>query len=203
MQRARRVEACIVVLALAPLVVTLPGIAPPVRAQTGGGYDLSHNTIDGGGATFSSGGGYLLGGTIGQPDAGVLRGGGFLDVPRAGADSHFDANQYRAADTNGHADADPNVHGNPNVVSHPERNRHESSHTDAFPHHHCNRAASERHTDADRHSNLDRDSNTDGESGAHGHAHHQRGRYGHGDADSVRDPHSEYDSEPVPRRLRR
>jgi hypothetical protein len=41
------------------------------------GYDLSWYTIDGGGATFSTGGGYQLGGTIGQADAGVLSGGSY------------------------------------------------------------------------------------------------------------------------------
>ncbi len=39
------------------------------------GYDLSWYTIDGGGATFSTGGSYSLGGTIGQPDAGSMGGG--------------------------------------------------------------------------------------------------------------------------------
>jgi hypothetical protein len=33
-------------------------------------YDLSWWTLDGGGYTFSTGGSYSLGGTIGQPDAG-------------------------------------------------------------------------------------------------------------------------------------
>jgi hypothetical protein len=46
-------------------------------AQSGGGYDLTWSTIDGGGATYSTGGGYTLGGTIGQPDAGLLTGGGY------------------------------------------------------------------------------------------------------------------------------
>lgn len=45
-------------------------------AQTGGGFDLKWNTVDGGGAT-SSGGGYLLSGTAGQPDAGLLVGGAY------------------------------------------------------------------------------------------------------------------------------
>ncbi|ACL26136.1 hypothetical protein [Chloroflexus aggregans] len=36
-----------------------------VLAQSGGGYNLEWNTIDGGGATFSTGGTYSLGGTIG------------------------------------------------------------------------------------------------------------------------------------------
>jgi len=42
-----------------------------------GGYELSWWTVDGGGQTYSVGGGYELGGTIGQPDAGVLAGGGY------------------------------------------------------------------------------------------------------------------------------
>ncbi len=46
-------------------------------AQSGGGYDLAWNTVDGGGYTWSEGGGYSLGGTIGQPDAGALSGGGY------------------------------------------------------------------------------------------------------------------------------
>ncbi|MBC7263071.1 MAG: hypothetical protein H5T64_01795 [Chloroflexi bacterium] len=40
-------------------------------------YDLSWWTVDGGGYTFSSGGPYLLGGTIGQPDAGRMSGGAY------------------------------------------------------------------------------------------------------------------------------
>jgi len=38
-------------------------------------YDLSWYTIDGGGHTWSTGGSYTLGGTVGQPDAGNLSGG--------------------------------------------------------------------------------------------------------------------------------
>jgi hypothetical protein len=47
------------------------------QAQSGGGYNLTWNTIDGGGATFSTGGSYSLGGTIGQPDAGLMSGGSY------------------------------------------------------------------------------------------------------------------------------
>ena len=50
-------------------------LAGGVAAQEG--YDLSWWTADGGGYTFSSGGGYSLGGTIGQPDAGLLTGPGY------------------------------------------------------------------------------------------------------------------------------
>ena len=49
----------------------------PVLTQSGGELDLSWNTVDSGGGTFSSGDGYALGGTIAQPDAGSLTGGTF------------------------------------------------------------------------------------------------------------------------------
>jgi hypothetical protein len=48
-----------------------------INAQAGGGYDLTWSSIDGGGAMFSTGGSYSLGGSIGQPDAGTLSGGGY------------------------------------------------------------------------------------------------------------------------------
>ena len=44
-------------------------------AQTGGDYDLSWSTVDGGGGE-SYGGDYHLMGTAGQPDAGTALGGG-------------------------------------------------------------------------------------------------------------------------------
>ena len=47
--------------------------AAPALAQSGGGFDLSWNTIDGGGAA-SSGGSFIVMGTIGQPDAGLMTG---------------------------------------------------------------------------------------------------------------------------------
>jgi len=37
-------------------------------------YTLDWWTVDGGGHTFSTGDGHTLGGTIGQPDAGVMEG---------------------------------------------------------------------------------------------------------------------------------
>ena len=48
----------------------------PVLAQSGGGYDLSWSTTDGGGGS-SSGGIFSLSGTAGQPDAGMMSGGSF------------------------------------------------------------------------------------------------------------------------------
>ena len=47
------------------------------RSQVGGGFDLTWNTIDGGGVMRSTGGAFELSGTIGQPDAGRMAGGSF------------------------------------------------------------------------------------------------------------------------------
>ena len=62
-------------LALLLVATILVMIVGGVAAQ--GGYDLSWWTADGGGYTFSAGGDYSLGGTIGQPDAGLLTGSGY------------------------------------------------------------------------------------------------------------------------------
>jgi hypothetical protein len=62
-----------ILLALASLLL----LTPLALAQSGDGYDLSWWTVDGGGYTFSTGGNYTLGGTIGQPDAGSLTGGAY------------------------------------------------------------------------------------------------------------------------------
>jgi hypothetical protein len=43
-------------------------------------YEISWYTIDGGGAMFTTAGAYELSGTIGQPDAGFLDGGGAYDL---------------------------------------------------------------------------------------------------------------------------
>ncbi len=50
-----------------------------VYAQSGGGYDLTWNTMGSGGGS-NGGGGYTLNGTIGQPEAGMLSGGGYVLV---------------------------------------------------------------------------------------------------------------------------
>jgi hypothetical protein len=47
----------------------------PAAPQSG--YSIDWYTIDGGGAMNSSGGGYSLSGSIGQPDAGSLSGGSY------------------------------------------------------------------------------------------------------------------------------
>jgi hypothetical protein len=59
--------------AAAVLLASVPAVA-------GAQYDLSWFTIDGGGEMWSVGGVYSLGGTIGQPDTGVLAGGEFTLV---------------------------------------------------------------------------------------------------------------------------
>lgn len=67
-------------LALALLLVAaaaLPGRAPAAAAAGATGYDLTWHTVDGGGHTWSRGGGYALGGTAGQPEAGLCSGGGY------------------------------------------------------------------------------------------------------------------------------
>ncbi len=71
-----------VLLALALAVGAMPitdwASTIAVYAQAGGGYDLTWNTVDTGGATFAGGaGGYTLSGTTGQPDAAVWSGGGY------------------------------------------------------------------------------------------------------------------------------
>ncbi len=49
----------------------------PAASQSGGGYDLTWFTVDGGGAMLNQGGSFSLDGTIGQADAGPLGGDGY------------------------------------------------------------------------------------------------------------------------------
>jgi uncharacterized membrane protein len=75
----RRRQACLA-LAMASLLLPVSlvlGLVAPAAAQSGGDYDLTWSTVDGGGETFSVGGDYSLGGTAGQPDAGLLDGGDY------------------------------------------------------------------------------------------------------------------------------
>lgn len=57
-------------------LLSLLFITSQVAAQAGGQYDLTWNTIDGGGGQ-STGGLYALDGTIGQPDVGQIGGGAY------------------------------------------------------------------------------------------------------------------------------
>ena len=67
-------------LVLVAALLTLLLVLSSALAQADDGYDLSWWTVDGGGQTFSSDGRYSLGGTIAQPDAGILEGGGYTLV---------------------------------------------------------------------------------------------------------------------------
>ena len=51
-----------------------------VLAQSIAAYDLSWSTADGGGGSFSTGDSYSLDGTAGQPDAGLMTGGGVYSL---------------------------------------------------------------------------------------------------------------------------
>jgi hypothetical protein len=59
-------------LLLLILAVAVLGV---VSVSALAGYTMDWWTVDGGGATSSTGGSYSLGGTIGQPDAGTSAGG--------------------------------------------------------------------------------------------------------------------------------
>lgn len=58
-------------------LLALTTLAAAALAQSGGSFELTSSTIDGGGTTFAVGGGFRLGSTIGQADAGQSIGGTF------------------------------------------------------------------------------------------------------------------------------
>lgn len=66
----------ILIITLLIIVCLLAGTLPKAQAQSGGGYDLTWNTQDGGGVIASTGGSFSLSGTIGQPEVGVILDGG-------------------------------------------------------------------------------------------------------------------------------
>jgi hypothetical protein len=57
------------------LLVIAGALLGVISASALAGYTLDWWTVDGGGAMFSTGGNYSLGGAIGQPDAGTSTGG--------------------------------------------------------------------------------------------------------------------------------
>ncbi len=64
--------------ALLILVCLLGAALYSAQAQTGGDYDLTWNTLNGGGRMAASDGSYTLYGSFGQPDAGpTMSGGGY------------------------------------------------------------------------------------------------------------------------------
>ena len=76
-KKRKRAATGITLVAFLLLAQVALGSAAPALAQSGGPYDLTWSTIDGGGGMFSAGGSFTLGGTIGQPDAGPLAGGSY------------------------------------------------------------------------------------------------------------------------------
>jgi hypothetical protein len=64
-----------IILLIGLTTANAQGINDPTPPQSG--YDLSGYIIAGGGATFSTSGSYSLGGTIGQPDAGMMSTGSY------------------------------------------------------------------------------------------------------------------------------
>lgn len=72
----KTISLSIVQRGLVTLLVVCGLVTAPAFGQNGDDYVLSWSTIDGGGGT-SSGGPYVLTGTIGQPDAAWSAGGNF------------------------------------------------------------------------------------------------------------------------------
>ena len=64
------------ILIFTVLALVIFALGVKAKAQSGDGFEITSYTIDDGGR-YSAGDGFWLGGTIGQPDAGVHTGGGF------------------------------------------------------------------------------------------------------------------------------
>ena len=83
LNRSNRIKSRLRLLFLISFLLIL--LSSVVHAQSGGGYDLSWNTVDGGGGMLSQGGGgmlsqgggYSINGTAGQADAGYVEGGAY------------------------------------------------------------------------------------------------------------------------------
>jgi hypothetical protein len=75
MKSKKRPNRRLVLAGLSLLLLLL--VISVAQAQTGGGYDLTWWTVDGGGGQVT-GGGYTLTGTAGQPDTGTMSGNGYM-----------------------------------------------------------------------------------------------------------------------------
>ena len=62
---------------LALMLVSLALSPGGLAAPDAGDYTIDWASVDGGGAAWVNGGGYTLGGSVGQPDAGNHDGGGY------------------------------------------------------------------------------------------------------------------------------
>jgi hypothetical protein len=68
----------LLVASLLPVAAALAQSGGPPRPQSSTtGFDLTWWTVDGGGTTSPAGSGYALGGTAGQPDGALWRGGSY------------------------------------------------------------------------------------------------------------------------------
>ena len=76
MRKQRTTWAAAVFLVLCSALFVMRLTSRETQAQ-GGGYALSWWTVDGGGGIGNTGGGYVLAGTLGQPDPGLLAGGDY------------------------------------------------------------------------------------------------------------------------------
>jgi hypothetical protein len=73
MSKVRRARSSVIPVILVCALL----VAGSALAQSAEPYDLSWNSFDGGGFMFSTGSPYVLGGTAGQGDAGLMLGGGY------------------------------------------------------------------------------------------------------------------------------
>jgi len=76
-------------ITMTPKLLGLLGVLGAAAGAQAQPFDVPWRTIDGGGYTFSSGGQFTLGGTIGQPDAAAMTGGQYSLIGGfwAGADA--------------------------------------------------------------------------------------------------------------------
>jgi hypothetical protein len=72
--KLKRAYLCIILLAT---LMILLGAGSYIGKADSPGYTLNWWTVDNGGIMNLTSGSYALGGTIGQPDAGILQGGGY------------------------------------------------------------------------------------------------------------------------------
>ena len=92
MKRVIVLIATAVMLLIGLATADAQGMNDPSAPQSN--TDLSRYTIDGGGATFSTSGSYSLGGTIGQPDAGLMSSGSYMLLGGFWSDAAINDNTY-------------------------------------------------------------------------------------------------------------
>ncbi len=71
-----RIRKIFLTISLLIIICLLGEASPGVQAQSGNGYDLTWNTLEGGGPAAAPDGSFSLYGSFGQPDASQLLSGG-------------------------------------------------------------------------------------------------------------------------------